>query len=421
MGDRFIPIRNVSNEFNFSFQSFKECVLSHGSNLRRKTSGTIQRQFMELLSMELFGSQASRSRAFYYGEDKRKIEKKMLDTPDRKSYSLSPISPQSQDMLRQPQKPKRAFPKTPYKILDAPYLKNDFYLNLLDWGQSNVLAVGLASSIYLWSAASGKVVQLHDFGATNHVTSVLWTGKGTQLAVGTDSGVIYIWDIESTKSVRSLKGHSERVAALAWNDNTLTSGGKDEVILHHDLRAPGCCAEMMKVHEQEICGLQWDRSLGQLASGGNDNNLFVWDYRSSRPLHKFEEHTAAVKAIGWSPHQRGILASGGGTIDRCLTIHNTLTGRLQNKLDTGSQVCNMAWSKTSNEIVTTHGFAKNQVSLWKYPSLKNIANLTAHTNRVLYLSMSPDGQSIVTGAGDETLRFWKLFNKKPKEESTLIR
>ena len=26
-------------------------------------------------------------------------------------------------------------------------------------------------------------------------------------------------------------------------------------------------------------------------------------------------------------------------------------------------------------------------------------------------AMSPDGQTIVTGAGDETLRFWNVFNK----------
>eukprot|EP00116_Pleurobrachia_bachei_P009921 sb/3470183/ len=37
--------------------------------------------------------------------------------------------------------------------------------------------------------------------------------------------------------------------------------------------------------------------------------------------------------------------------------------------------------------------------------------LTGHHCRVLYLAMSPDGQSIVTGAGDETLRFWNVFNK----------
>ena len=33
-----------------------------------------------------------------------------------------------------------------------------------------------------------------------------------------------------------------------------------------------------------------------------------------------------------------------------------------------------------------------------------------HCNFVLqYLAVSPDGQTIVSGAGDETLRFWNVF------------
>ena len=38
-----------------------------------------------------------------------------------------------------------------------------------------------------------------------------------------------------------------------------------------------------------------------------------------------------------------------------------------------------------------------------------VAKLTGHSYRVLYLAMSPDGEAIVTGAGDETLRFWNVF------------
>lgn len=34
------------------------------------------------------------------------------------------------------------------------------------------------------------------------------------------------------------------------------------------------------------------------------------------PLWRFRQHTAAVKALAWSPHQAGLLASGGGTSDR---------------------------------------------------------------------------------------------------------
>lgn len=46
-----------------------------------------------------------------------------------------------------------------------------------------------------------------------------------------------------------------------------------------------------------------------------------------------------------------------------------------------------------------------------------VASLTGHTHRVLYLAMSPDGETIVTGAGDETLRFWNAFPKRENLES----
>ncbi len=46
--------------------------------------------------------------------------------------------------------------------------------------------------------------------------------------------------------------------------------------------------------------------------------------------------------------------------------------------------------------------------------MQKLATLTGHTYRVLYLAMSPDGTTIVTGAGDETLRFWNIFPSKTK-------
>jgi cell division cycle 20-like protein 1 (cofactor of APC complex) len=41
--------------------------------------------------------------------------------------------------------------------------------------------------------------------------------------------------------------------------------------------------------------------------------------------------------------------------------------------------------------------------------MKKVATLIGHSHRVLYLATSPDGSTIVTGAGDETLRFWNVF------------
>lgn len=160
-----------------------------------------------------------------------------------------------------------------------------------------------------------------------------------------------------------------------------------------------------------MCGLKWSTDHQLLASGGNDNKLLVWNHSSLSPVQQYTEHLAAVKAIAWSPHQHGLLASGGGTADRCIRFWNTLTGQPLQCIDTGSQVCNLAWSKHANELVSTHGYSQNQILVWKYPSLTQVAKLTGHSYRVLYLAMSPDGEAIVTGAGDETLRFWNVFSK----------
>jgi hypothetical protein len=51
----------------------------------------------------------------------------------------------------------RKVPKVPFKVLDAPALQDDFYLNLVDWSSQNVLAVALGPSMYLWSACTAKV------------------------------------------------------------------------------------------------------------------------------------------------------------------------------------------------------------------------------------------------------------------------
>lgn len=88
-------------------------------------------------------------------------------------YSLSPVKLTSQQLLLSPRKQPRAVSKVPYKVLDAPELADDFYLNLVDWGSSNLLGVGLGHCVYMWNSTSGKVVKLCEL-ADDTVTSVNW-------------------------------------------------------------------------------------------------------------------------------------------------------------------------------------------------------------------------------------------------------
>ncbi|CAN3374102.1 APC/C activator protein Cdh1p [Diutina rugosa] len=332
-------------------------------------------------------------------------------------YSLSPVRSDSQRLLLSPQKKLRTISKVPYRVLDAPELCDDFYLNLVDWGSQDVLAVGLGDSVYLWDSATQSVERLCNLAKRDKVTSISWIGSGSHVAIGTNKGLVEIWDATKIKCVRTMAGHSLRVSSLAWNEHILSSGSRDRSILNRDVREANPFVNRFESHKQEVCGLKWNVDENKLASGGNDNQLYVWDGLNPKPLHTFSDHTAAVKAIAWSPHQRGVLASGGGTADKTLKTWNTLTGSLVHDVHTGSQVCNLIWSKNSNELVSTHGYSRNQIIVWKYPSMQQLAQLTGHTYRVLYLSLSPDGETIVTGAGDETLRFWNVFEKNKQSEA----
>lgn len=111
------------------------------------------------------------------------------------------------------------------------------------------------------------------------------------------------------------------------------------MIFNHDVRIRDHVIGSLTGHEQEVCGLKWSPSGQQLASGGNDNLLHIWDAsQSGTYLHRLDEHRAAVKALAWCPFQSNLLASGGGTADRCIKFWNTHTGACVNSIDTNSQV-----------------------------------------------------------------------------------
>jgi cell division cycle protein 20 (cofactor of APC complex) len=57
-------------------------------------------------------------------------------------------------------KPSRHIPSTPLRILDAPDMLDDYYLNLLSWSSTNTLAVALSQSVYLWDAGTGCIKEL---------------------------------------------------------------------------------------------------------------------------------------------------------------------------------------------------------------------------------------------------------------------
>ncbi|KAH0135866.1 hypothetical protein KCU67_g16222, partial [Aureobasidium melanogenum] len=70
------------------------------------------------------------------------------------------------------------------------------------------------------------------------------------------------------------------------------------------------------------------------------------------------------------------------------------------------------WSTSYKELVSSSGFPDNSLSIWSYPTLVKNVEIPAHESRVLHSCLSPDGQMLATAAADESLKFWKVFEKK---------
>ncbi|CAN1264631.1 Cell division cycle 20.1, cofactor of APC complex [Linum perenne] len=175
----------------------------------------------------------------------------------------------------------------------------------------------------------------------------------------------------------------------------------DGRIINNHLRIRDHIVEKYRGHTQEVCGLKWSASGQHLASGGNDNLVHIWDRSmATQYLHRLEGHT------------RDLLATGGGEGDGRIKFWNTNTGACSKSVNTGSQVCGLLWNKNERELLSSHGSSQNQLTLWKYPSMVKIAELTEHSSSVLYMAQSPDGCTVASAAGapgNEKLRFWAVF------------
>ena len=416
--DRFIPNRSVNDTEGSEYvllinqqqhQQQKEQLL--GSNA--ESAVTNEEDSLRVLSFSLKAPVPSREKEA--GMMSNVYSQIQYPLP-KKSFSKALASSNAQKQAF------RSINALPFKVLDAPGILDDYYLNLLAWSSQNVLAVALGSSLYLWNASNGQVTELTcivEEGA--YFSSVAWSADGNYLSLGTNDGFIQVWDVETNQKLRTMPGCAEesfRIGTLAWNNYLLSSGCRGGYIVNHDTRVRAHVQHTLRGHAQEVCGLEWSDNANNsasslLCSGGNDNLVNIWDLRRhEEPVLSFSQHQAAVKAVGWCPWQANVVATGGGSIDKSIKFWNTSTGSLLNSVDTGSQVCALKWSPSHRELVSSHGFADNQLMVWRYPSMANIARINAHSSRVLHLALSPDGTTVASAAGDETIKFWSIFEKQ---------
>jgi WD40 repeat protein len=320
---------------------------------------------------------------------------------------------------------------------------------------ANCLAVGLGNFVHIWSEKSGvdtpgslNVVPTSTVLGVQHVTSLDFSsteGGQATLAVGRADGRITLWspfddeprfDATQPKPVSCVSWRPTTVQRPSLRDKTMDVTTEelligDEVghIYFYSIEWPSAhqsalfgwhgamtLLARMTIHTQQICGLAWAPDGELFASGGNDNNCFVFETKkvlrpntttgdSSATLNVREgpggesiytvtnrsgpvaqlEHTAAkhkwtlnaaVKAMAFCPWQRGLIAVGGGSNDRCIHFYHTRSGACLATIDCAAQVTSLVWSQTRREIAATFGFAQPEhpyrIAVFSWPGCQQI-------------------------------------------------
>ncbi|KAJ5880314.1 uncharacterized protein N7473_011367 [Penicillium subrubescens] len=206
-------------------------------------------------------------------------------------------------------------PSKPFRILDAPFLRDDFYCSTLAYSYTaGVLAVGLGQYVYLWS--EGSSLDHPPFGdahPSNYVTSLSFSseeGGKSILAVGRQSGQISLWgafepkvrfEVSHPRSISCIsfkpnttRRLSERYTNLVVNAEDLAVGDELGSFWYYSVEWPeinskwswtGSMTLLAKIsaHSQQICGIAWSPDQRFLATGGNDNVCLLFELRKIIP------------------------------------------------------------------------------------------------------------------------------------------
>ncbi|PUU74432.1 WD40-repeat-containing domain protein [Tuber borchii] len=360
--------------------------------------------------------------------------------------------------------PRRVVPTTPFRVLDAPGLRDDYYCSLIAYSPAtHSLAVGLNTDVYSWTETSGA--RPFETWSNSHVTALAFScfqGKRNILAIGRIDGSLSLWN-PAEPTPRLERTHDTGIACLAWKpivsyrpDSGLRSSSGFP-FSDGRFQSSSTMAEteelLIVVHSQQICGLAWSGDGEQFATGGNDNVTCLFSTadvicnrsggvrsHEATTLEGGEKHRwahgAAVKAIAFCPWQKSLLATGGGSNDRCIHFFHTFSGATLATINVSAQVTSLLWSNSHREIAATLGYANPEhpirIAVFSWPECRQVVQVPWQEDmRALYAVAYPGGPNdnfaprsreinrqanrvegcIVVAASDETIRFHEVWSE----------
>ncbi len=151
-----------------------------------------------------------------------------------------------------------------------------------------------------------------------------------------------------------------------------------------------------------IISLDYSPDGEKIVTGGQTNEITVWNVKNGASLMNLKGHTDNVVAVKFSPNGRYI-ASGG--VDNKLIVWDAISGDLLHKHAAHRDyVRDVAFSPDNKWVASASWDGTSMV--WNVLTGEVVATLTAHLDNVTSVDFNADGSEMLTGSGDKTIRAW---------------
>jgi len=242
------------------------------------------------------------------------------------------------------------------------------------------------------------------------LNAVAYAPDGTLAGGGVDksgSGVVHVWQAGTNALLRTLKGHSAAVTAMAFSpdSNTLATGSRDKTIKLWDVDT-GSLIRTMTGHTQIISTVKFLGEGATLVSGSEDQSMRIWEATTGNVRRTFNvTGKACFHAVAWSGATRLIASR------TCLGDVGLWDIRLNSRRDlAGHGNDGYGLSFTPDGSYLASGGADNSIRIWYSANGSLTRTLTGHTDHVNSLAYSPEGRLLASGSKDKTAKIWNGSN-----------
>jgi WD40 repeat protein len=177
-------------------------------------------------------------------------------------------------------------------------------------------AVGFENVVRLYDTSSGQLTQKLE-GPCADLRTVAYSPDGSQLAAAGRNGQIRVWNLPAATVALNIDGGRNRIRTLAYlpQGAQLVSAGESRTIMIWDARTGDKHAELRpqtgKVLSMVVCGENF------IATGGSDNLVRVWNWRTQQEANRLQGHTGSVATLAFDPSSATVIS---GSFDTTVRV-----------------------------------------------------------------------------------------------------